>query len=578
MSAVNSLNILNNQIINDNILVKDNVQNNQVANVNHESDQKRESILTDLLGIDLSKIDFKIDLPKIDLSKLDLSKLDIKKMSNSLVGAVLGGALAYITFSAALIPIVFVCQLILSGGLPIRIPPEIVKILTSILELSIQSLKYLPPVAGAIAGAKNINKIAENVQNPANQAEISDQIDHLKIAFEKFKNSQSLDDHIINGFNLGTIWGKETNAKAGEIGSLPLALAMGAVMMAPLALLVASLLAGKMNIWLALGTGFLASLPLATKTFSAVKNFAKQAYSLIGGAISGVGGAAWGYISKLIKTIKEGYKEEEQKDEFQQNSPYKTLGLQHLFETGGKLTENFIKGTSDVLSFSSLINNILTRNPTGLGVISSIIAGTIKSFEGSSTLIQAAANNRPQDFNKGIFRLLTGLSLLFSFLAPLFGPMGILVSSLISLLFMALEKISSLKQDQNLQDNQNQNDEKVKQEKNEKLKKSFAIGVAIREFVSSLGSLGKFWMGWDSLFGGNYGGLTSIFGLIGSTRDILQGSKLMQLAVERSNLKIGIKGLMNVIGGICLGLAAIGMGKVFGIAAVVIELIKLMLA
>jgi len=516
------------------------------------------------------------------LKNTDTKKVDLKKVGLSLAGGALGAALGYVTFSLALVPISFLIQLLISGGVAVQIPQNIIQLLQLGLSLGVVSSEGLSVISGAIAGGKTINEITKT-DDPTT-------INNLKISFDKFKDSQSLVDYIRNGFNLGVEWGKETNAKAGNWANVPLALSVAAISMAPLALLVASLAAGVIPLVPALIVGLLASAPLGIKTFNTVKNFGREVYGLIGGAIGGAVGAAVGTLSKVFNGIKNLFSKKkaktEDKDEFQKNSPYKNTGLENLLESGGKVTESFLKGASDTLSFTALINNIITKQPNGLGTVASIIGGTIKSLQGASILKQAAVNNEPQIYKVGLFRFLSGFSMLLSFLAPLFGPMGVIGFSVASLLFMGLEKffetknaitekLNSKAENDQVSENNEVNSEDNKDEK--VLKKSYAVGAASEDFINSLGSLGKFWMGWDTIFGGNYGGLTSIFGLVGSTRDILQGAKMMQMAKERNNLKVGAQGLLNVIGGVALALAALGLGRIFGITALGIEIAKLVI-
>lgn len=506
----------------------------------------------------------KIEEIKEAIKNIDLKKLDAKTIGLGLLGAALGGALAYFTFNLSLIPTSFLLQLLFSGGVSVQIPQQIIQLLQTILGLGIVGSQYGSIAAGAISGAKTTSQMAE--QNDLQK------VDTLKIDLEKFKDSKSFIEYIRNGFNLGVEWGKSVNEKAGGWANIPLALATSLVMMAPLALLLASLSTSTFGIGLipALLIGLAASLPIGAKVFSAVKNFAQSVYGLIGGAIGGAVGAVVGGISKVFNTVKGWFSKDDKKeelDEFQKNSPYKNTGVEKMMESGGKVTESFLKGSADVLSFTGLINNILTKQPSGLGTIASIVGGTIKSFEGASILKNSAVNNQPQNFKVGLFRFLSGFSMLLSFLGPLFGPLGIVGFSVASLLFMGLEKFFSLK-------NTIKNDQNTDNKENT-LKNSYAIGTAGGEFVDGLGSLGKFWTGWDTLFGGQYGGLTSIFGLIGSTRDILQGAKMMQLASERNNVGIGIQGILNVIGGVSLALAALGLGRIFGFVSLGIEIAKL---
>jgi len=497
------------------------------------------------------------------------SKVDVKNIGLTLLGAALGATLAYATFSLALIPTSFLLQLLFAGKLSLQMPENIIQFFQLILSLGALATQYLSPVAGAIAGGKTTSDMLK-LQDSTVQ-------DNLKISLEKLKNSQSLEEYIRNGFNLGVEWGKETNTKAGNWANIPLALSTAAILVIPsLALLAATVaLGGNIPLTAALTVGALTtlSIPLAIKSFNTVKNFAKEVYGLIGGAIGGAVGAAVGLGSKIINGIKNLFhkdKTSKTKDEFQENTPYKNTGLEKLIESGGKVTENFIKNTSDVLSLTALMNNLINKEQSGLGTVASIISGTIKSLQGASTLKQAAVNNRPEDFKVGIFRFLSGFSMLLSFLAPLFGPLGVLGFTIASISFMGLEKFFEVKNKFSKKEDQNN-----EQDNQNKLKNSYAVGAAAESFINNLGSLGKYWMGWNSIFGGNYGGLTSIFGLVGSTKDILQGAKMMQMASERNNLKVGIQGFLNVLGGVSLALAALGMGRIFGLASLGIEIIKL---
>lgn len=491
-----------------------------------------------------------------------VKSLDGETLAKGVFGGLIGAALAYATFSFALLPLSFLLQLLFSGGIVVSLPAQILQILQSLLGMGVAASTYGSVVGGFLGGFKTTTEINKS-QDPT-------YVNELKISLEKFKNSESFIEYIRNGFNLGVEWGKETNTKAGNVGNIPLAASTGLVMMAPLALLAASLGAPFIGLLPALALGLIVSLPLGFKVFNTVKNFAKEVYGLIGGAIGGTVGAAVGGISKLFDSIKNLFskKEKKQTDEFQQNSPYKNIGVEKIMESTGKVVENFMKGTSDVLSFSSLINNILTKEPTGLGVIASVVSGTIKSFEGASILKNAALNNKPQNFKVGLFRFLSGFSLILSFLGPLFGPLGVVGFSIASLLFMGFEKFFDIKNKISKSDNK---------EDEMNLKNSYAVGAAGGQFVDSLGSLGKFWMGWDTILGGGYGGLTSIFGLIGSTRDVLQGARMMQMASERNNVGVGVQGLLNIVGGVSLLLAAIGFGRLFGAVSLGTEIAKIVL-
>ncbi|MCS7165643.1 MAG: hypothetical protein RMJ51_05160 [Candidatus Calescibacterium sp.] len=500
------------------------------------------------------------------IEEIDQKGIDLKKVGVSLLGATMGALLAYSTFNFALIPISFLVQLLLAGGVASGVPQQLIPLLQSMFSVGVASAHYFSTIAGALAGTKTTNQIIQ----PPN----SINTEELKIALEKLKNSENIQEYIRNGFNLGAQWAKETNEKAGNWGSVPLALAMSGIMMAPLALLVTALSLGSLGVPAALVLGFLVSLPLGIKTFRAIKDFAKDVYGLIGGVIGGAVGASIGALSKIFnkaKTLfsKNNKNKKEEIDEFQKNSPYKSQGIEEIMESTGKLTESFIKGSSDVLSFTALINNILTRNPNGLGVTASIVGGTVKTLEGASIMKNAGLENKPEEFHVGLFRFLSGFSMLLSFLAPLLGPMAVVGFSILSLTFMGIEKIFALK---------NKLSQKDQKEDNEQaLKNSYAVGTATGDFVSGLGSLGKFWMGWDTIFGGTYGGLTSIFGLIGATKDIIQGAKMMQISDQRNNTHIGIMGMLSIIGGISLALAAIGLGRIFGAISLGTEILKLIM-
>lgn len=563
---MNELNLLNNsQIILQNSHIK---KDEGINNLNGQADNPTFSFdqLKDKFDSILSKIQQEVkEIKGLNVKELEekLRGYSAKNIGMILLGAVLGGALAYFTFGISLIPVSFLIQLLFTGSVSVKIPEQILQFLQLLLGIGILGSQYSTILGGAIAGGTTTNQMLKNSDYT--------KIDTTKIAQDDFKNSQSFIEYVRNGFNLGVEWAKETNRKAGGWTSIPLAFAVSASMMAPLALLVASLAIGYVGFWPSIAIGTLLSLPIGVKVFKAVKDFAKEIYGLVGGAIGGAVGTVIGGISKVLSTVKGWFgKESKKTDEFQSNSPYKNIGMENLFDSAGKVSENFLKGSADVISFTSLINNILTKEPSGLGTIASIIGGTVKSFEGASILKNAAIDNKPQNFKVGLFRFLSGFSMLLSFLGPLLGPWGIVGFSVASLLFMGLEKFFQVKNSltdskQDIKDNQNV------------LKNSYAIGVAGGQFVDSLGSLGKFWMGWDSIFGGQYGGLTSVFGLVGSTRDILQGSKMMQMAKERNNVGLGIQGLLNVVGGVSLALAALGMGRIFGIASIAIEVAKLII-
>lgn len=501
-------------------------------------------------------------IKNLDISE-ELKFLNTKEVGLGVLGAIVGSALAYLTFNIALIPVSFLLQTLFSGGIVANLSPQLEQLLQTILGLGVVGAQYSSLATGAVAGFKTTSDLTTK-SNPT-------KIEDLKIALEKFKNSESLWEYIRNGFNLGVQWGKETNTKAGKWANIPLATAASVAMMAPLALLVASLATPLVGLGPAIIAGLLSSLPLGIKVFNAVRNFAKDVYGIIGGAIGGALGAVIGSVSKIFKGIKGLFShktEDSQLDEFQKNSPYKNSGIEEIMDSTGKITENFIKGSADVLSFTGLINNILTKNTTGLGTIASIVGGTIKSFEGASILKNAAVDNKPENFKVGLFRFLSGFSMLLSFLGSFIGPWGIVGFSIASLGFMALEKVFLLKN--KIIKNENKEGQNT-------LKNSYAVGAAGGQFVESVGNLGKFWMNWDTIFGGNYGGLTSIFGLVGSTKDILQGAKMMQMSKERDNLGIGVQGLINIVGGISLALAALGLGRIFGFISLGVEIAKIVL-
>ena len=376
---------------------------------------------------------------------------------------------------------------------------------------------------------------------------------------------------------------QKISESSGNIVGILTGAALGLALMSPLALLIASLIVGKVGLLSALGAGLVVSLPLGIKAFNALKDFSKNVFSLIGGAIGGAVGAAIGATKKVIDSVKGLFskdKKTKEQDEFTSNSPYKNQGVEKLADSFGKTTFSFVNGVSDFAALSSVITELLSKEPNGLQFIGKLVGGTIKAYQGTSILKQAAVDNKPELKNVGLFKFLTGFSLLASFLGPLFGPIGTLVFAILPLVFMALEKafeaknkLTQNKNDkiQNNPENNIQNTDK----KQEELKSSYAMGVAGETFVDSLGSLGKFWMGWDSIFGGGYGGLTSIFGIIGATKDVVDGAKMMTLSDDRSSLSLALMGLLNIVGGASLFLAAIGLGRVFGLISIGISIFKL---
>jgi len=504
-----------------------------------------------------------------------------------LLGLVLGGALAFATFNLALYPISFVIQLLVSSGLPFNIPQQILNLLQTIFGLSVVGAQYGSIAVGSISGAKTFANLSKDTKfNPNNpdKIDINELLNkQIQESIAKFNNSGKLTDYIRNGFNVGVNVSQKISESSGNIVGILTGAALGLSLMSPLALLIASLIVGKVGLLSALGAGLVVSLPLGIKAFNALKDFSKNVFSLIGGAIGGAVGAAIGATKKVIDSVKSFFtkdKQTKEQDEFTSNSPYKNQGVEKLADSFGKTTFSFVNGVSDFAALSSVITELLSKEPNGLQFIGKLVGGTIKAYQGTSILKQAAVDNKPELKNVGLFKFLTGFSLLASFLGPLFGPIGTLVFAILPLVFMALEKAfeakNKLTQSKNdkIQNNLENNTQST-DKKQEELKSSYAMGVAGETFVNSLGSLGKFWMGWDSIFGGGYGGLTSIFGIIGATKDVVDGAKMMTLSDDRSSLSLALMGLLNIVGGASLFLAAIGLGRVFGLISIGISILKL---
>jgi hypothetical protein len=517
----------------------------------------------------------------------DNKGLSLKKIGLSLLGLVLGGALAFATFNLALYPISFVIQLLVSSGLPFGVSEQILNLLQTIFGLSLVGAQYGSIAVGSISGAKTFANLSKDTKfNPNNpdKIDINELLNkQIQESITKFNNSDKLTDYIRNGFNVGVSVSQKISESSGNVVGILTGAALGLALMSPLALLIASLIVGKVGLISALGAGLVVSLPLGIKVFNALKDFSKNVFSLIGGAIGGAVGAAIGATKKVIDSVKGLFskdKKTKEQDEFTSNSPYKNQGVEKLSDSFGKTTFSFVNGVSDFAALSSVITELLSKEPNGLQFIGKLVGGTIKAYQGTSILKQAAVDNKPELKNVGLFKFLTGFSLLASFLGPLFGPIGTLVFAILPLVFMALEKAfeakNKLTQNKNdkIQNNPENNKEST-DKRQEELKSSYAMGVAGETFVDSLGSLGKFWMGWDSIFGGGYGGLTSIFGIIGATKDVVTGAKMMTLSDDRSSLSLALMGLLNIVGGASLFLAAIGLGRVFGLISIGISIFKL---
>lgn len=525
---------------------------------------------------------------KEKISSLEDNKgLSLKKIGLGVLGALLGGALAFVTFNLALYPISFIIQLLVSSGLPIGVPEQVLNLLQTIFGLSIVGAQYGSIAVGSIAGAKtfaNFSKDTKIDPNNPNKVDTTELLNkQIQESIAKFNNSDKLTDYIRNGFNVGVNVSQKVSESSGNIVGILTGVALSLALMSPLALLIASLIVGKVGLVGALGVGLIASLPLGIKAFNALKDFSKNVFSLIGGAIGGAVGAAVGAIKKVVDSVKGFFskdKKTKDKDEFTSNSPYKNQGMEKLADSFGKTTFSFVNGVSDFAALSSVITELLSKELNGLQFIGKLVGGTIKAYQGTSILKQAAVDNKPELKNVGLFKFLTGFSLLASFLGPLFGPIGSLAFAVLPLVFMALEKAFEAKNklDQNKIDkivNNPENNKDSTDKRQEELKNSYAMGVAAETFVNSLGSLGKFWMGWDSIFGGGYGGLTSIFGIIGATKDVVDGAKMMTLSDDRSSLSLALMGLLNIVGGASLFLAAIGLGRIFGLISIGISIFKL---
>ena len=525
---------------------------------------------------------------KEKISSLEDNKgLSLKKIGLGLLGVLLGGTLAFVTFNLALYPISFIIQLLVSSGLPIGVPEQVLNLLQTIFGLSIVGAQYGSIAVGSIAGAKtfaNFSKDTKIDPNNPNKVDTTELLNkQIQESIAKFNNSDKLTDYIRNGFNVGVNVSQKVSESSGNIVGILTGVALSLALMSPLALLIASLIVGKVGLVGALGVGLIASLPLGIKAFNALKDFSKNVFSLIGGAIGGAVGAAVGAIKKVVDSVKGFFskdKKTKDKDEFTSNSPYKNQGMEKLADSFGKTTFSFVNGVSDFAALSSVITELLSKELNGLQFIGKLVGGTIKAYQGTSILKQAAVDNKPELKNVGLFKFLTGFSLLASFLGPLFGPIGSLAFAVLPLVFMALEKAFEAKNklDQNKIDkivNNPENNKDSTDKRQEELKNSYAMGVAAETFVNSLGSLGKFWMGWDSIFGGGYGGLTSIFGIIGATKDVVDGAKMMTLSDDRSSLSLALMGLLNIVGGASLFLAAIGLGRIFGLISIGISIFKL---
>ncbi len=558
-----------NPIINKNLSIPNNNNNNLLENLTDKINTQK---VKEKINVLLNEIKDKL---KVESSS---NEVDLKKISLGLLGLVLGGALAFATFNLALYPISFVIQLLVSAGLPLSIPQNILNLLQTVFGLSIVGAQYGSVLAGSVSGAKTFynlnNQSKTNTNNPDNinaQELLNKQ---LQESIEKFKNSDSFKDYLRNGFNVGVNISQKISESSGNITGILIGAGLSLVLMSPLALLIASLIVGKVGLLAALGAGFITALPLGIKSFKALKDFSKNLFSLVGGAIGGAVGATIGFTKKIVDSVKGWFKKDKEtndKDEFTSNSPYKNQGLEKLADSAGKTTFSFVNGVSDFAALSSVITELLSKEPNGLQFIGKLVAGTLKSYQGAAILKQAAVDNQPELKNVGLFRFLTGFSLLASFLGPLLGPIGIAAFAVLPLAFMALEKAFEIKA--NLLKNKDNSQDFDK--KQEQLKSSYAIGEAGETFINSLGSLGKSWMGWDTLFGGSYGGLTSIFGVIGATKDVIDGAKMMTLSDDRSSLDLAGMGILNIIGGVSLFLAAIGLGRVFGFVSLGVSIFKL---
>ncbi|MEN3015445.1 MAG: hypothetical protein ABDH21_05265 [bacterium] len=348
------------------------------------------------------------------------------------------------TISTAALPFVagvltgfcsLILGLILGSGLFNTLPAHIIQKLHLIYGIYLGLLAVGTPFAGFKAGQEAAKLIFSDKTE-----------ENYKKGIEYLKKLKPLEfefawDSINFGTKLGDIIGRNVSSSV----SLPTSIATSIIAGAPIAYAVSKLIPG--NLALATTAGVLASLPVVIKAYNATKEVSKDAHALHNSIISagllsivGIIGEIALAIVKLIDVLLNPSKlwnqNKDQSDKNQTEGEYSVIeAVNKISKNSFNLLKSFSKGVAEVFSVATPITNLILGKITPVNVALSTYSGIVK-------LLKGLKDNSPTK----LIDILSGASLIISPITGLFGPIGIALSAIITLLLEVLKDLYNLQQ------------------------------------------------------------------------------------------------------------------------------------